>query len=79
MFDLYDAAGLLGAALVIVVYFATQQRWLSSEDWRFPAANLLGAVLIMISLFANWNLASFVIEVFWFAISAYGLSKSVRT
>ena len=78
MLNFYDAAGVLGAALVIVAYFATQQRWMSSEDWRFPAANLVAAVLVLISLYANWNLASFVIEVFWLLISAYGLVKSVR-
>jgi hypothetical protein len=78
MLNFYDAAGVLGAVLVIIAYFATQQRWLSSEDWRFPAANLIAAVLVLISLYANWNLASFVIEVFWLLISAYGLAKSVR-
>ena len=73
MLSLYDIAGVLGAAIVIVAYFATQQRWMSSDDWRFPAANLIAAVLITISLSVNWNLASFIIEVFWFLISVYGL------
>jgi len=41
--DLYNAAGVIGAALVILVYLGTQQRWLSAEDWRFPFAILLGA------------------------------------
>jgi hypothetical protein len=76
--SLYDAAGMLGAILVIVAYFATQQRWLSAEDWRFPAINLVGAVLVLISLAVDWNLASFVIELFWLVISAYGLFKSAR-
>lgn len=71
-------AGFVGAALVIGAFFANQQGWLSSEDWRFPLANLLGAALIMVSLYAEWNFPSAVIEGFWIVISAYGLVRSSR-
>jgi hypothetical protein len=71
-----DLIGFAGAALMIVAYFANQQRWLSSEDWRFPAANLVGAVLILFSLLFTWNFPSFVIEVFWALISVWGLVKA---
>ena len=37
---IYDLAGFLGAAIIVVAYFAMQQRWLNALDWRFPAANL---------------------------------------
>ena len=77
-FDLYNLAGIVGAVLVIVVYFATQQRWLSAEDWRFPFANLVGAGFIIASLIADWNLAAFVMEVFWVLISIYCLAQSFR-
>ncbi|MDQ2802829.1 MAG: hypothetical protein M3Y41_09140 [Pseudomonadota bacterium] len=69
-------AGFVGAAAVIAAYFANQQGWLASTDWRFPLANLVGASLIMASLYAEWNFPSAVIEVFWIAISAYGLFRS---
>jgi hypothetical protein len=72
---LFRAIGLLGAAIFVVAYFANQARWLSAEDWRFPAANLAGALLILVSLFGEWNLPSVVIEAFWAAISVYGLMK----
>jgi hypothetical protein len=71
--SLFDLVGVVGTALVIVAYFATQQGWVRASDWRFPLANLVGAVLILISLWADWNLPSFVMEIFWFAISLYGL------
>ncbi|HTZ34535.1 MAG TPA: hypothetical protein VMB84_00840 [Stellaceae bacterium] len=71
--DLYRAVGLIGVACFIGGYFATQQRWLNSDDWRFPAINLVGAILVMVSLFAEWNLPSVVLEAFWAAISVYGL------
>jgi hypothetical protein len=32
-------------------------------------------VLILISLFADWNLPAFVMEVFWILISIYGLAR----
>jgi hypothetical protein len=70
---IYRATGLLGAAFFVGAYFANQQRWLSSEDWRYPAANLAGALLVLVSLFGEWNLPSVVIEAFWAAISVYGL------
>ena len=71
-------AGFVGAALVIAAFFANQQGWLASDDWRFPLANLVGAALIMTSLYAEWNFPSAVIEGFWIVISAYGLLRSAR-
>ncbi|MBV9551773.1 MAG: hypothetical protein JO032_03165 [Alphaproteobacteria bacterium] len=73
--ETYRLIGLVGAAVFVAAYLANQARWLSSEDWRFPAANLAGALLILISLFGEWNLPSVVIEAFWAAISVYGLMK----
>ena len=76
--DVYTAAGIVGAGLVVVAYFANQQGWLASEDWRFPAANLVGAGLILVSLAVDWNLPAAVIEGFWAAISVYGLVRRRR-
>ncbi|MBE0353255.1 hypothetical protein PLIP_b0824 [Pseudoalteromonas lipolytica LMEB 39] len=41
--------------------------------------NLTGAVLLLISLCYNFNLASFVIEIFWIAASLIGLYKYLKT
>lgn len=75
MFDLFTTAGILGAIVVIATYFANQHRWLSAEDWRFPALNLAGACLILVSLTTAWNLPSAIVEACWAAISVYGLSR----
>lgn len=77
-FDPYTLAGVLGAAVVIIAYFANQQGWLRSEDWRFPSANLVGSCLILVSLRSGWNLPTAVIEGFWAAISLYGLARGWR-
>jgi hypothetical protein len=73
----HDIVGFVGAAIAIVAYFANQQRWLRSDDWRFPFANLVGALLIFVSLCFDWNFPSVVIEVFWALISLWGIVKSV--
>ncbi len=74
----FDGFGLAGSLVVIVAYFATQKGWLSATDWKYPFVNLIGCVLIMISLSAAWNLSAFVVEVFWVAISLYGLLRHFR-
>jgi hypothetical protein len=74
---LANACGILGALIVVGAYFANQAGWLRSDVWPFPAANIAGALLILISLFVDWNLPSVVIEVFWIAISVYGLIRGL--
>jgi len=76
--DPFTASGILGTAFIVVAYFANQQGWLPSHDWRFPSANLLGSLLILASLAVAWNLPAAIIEVFWAAISLYGLTRSRR-
>ena len=74
----YTLVGLVGTATIVIVYFANQQRWLRSDDWRYPAVNLAGSVLILVSLFDQWNTPAVVIELFWIAISLYGLVNRPR-
>lgn len=76
-FIFYNVAGLGGAAIAIVAYFLNQQRWLRSDDWRYPFANLMGASLILVSLCFEWNFPSVVIEIFWAVISLWGIVKAV--
>jgi hypothetical protein len=74
-FAIHDVAGLLGSAIVILAYFATQAGWFTADDPRFAWANLIGAVMIIASLAIDWNLAAFVMEIFWILISLYGLAR----
>lgn len=71
-----DALGMLGAAMVMAAYALNQAGRLASADLRFPAANLGGSVLILVSLLFAFNLPAFVIEVFWIAISVYGIGRA---
>jgi hypothetical protein len=76
--ELFLVFGLVGSALVVLAYLLNQTGRLASTDWRFPAANLVGALAILLSLIDAWNLPSALIEVFWVAISLYGLARCWR-
>ena len=78
MSELFLVFGLVGSALVVLAYLLNQTGRLASTDWRFPAANLAGALAILLSLIDAWNLPSALIEVFWVAISLYGLARCWR-
>jgi hypothetical protein len=73
--DPLTIAGLCGAAIVLLAYFANQADRLNSADWRFPLLNLVGAILILLSLTAQWNLPAATIEIAWAVVSAFGLLK----
>jgi hypothetical protein len=73
--SVHDIAGVIGSVIVIVAYFATQAGWLGANDPRFAWANLVGALLIIVSLTTDWNLAAFIVEIFWFLISLFGLAR----
>ncbi|MEO1109516.1 MAG: hypothetical protein AAFX90_16505 [Pseudomonadota bacterium] len=73
-----DAIGSFGALFVVAAYFATQMRYMNSEDLAFPVVNLLGSVLIVYSLLQNFNLASMLIEGFWIIISVIGIIQHFR-
>ncbi|MGB0907879.1 MAG: CBU_0592 family membrane protein [Maricaulaceae bacterium] len=70
--------GLIGVAFVLYAYFLIQTEKVTIKSLPFSLYNLIGSVLITVSLFFNFNLASFVIEVFWIAISLYGVVKVLR-
>jgi paired small multidrug resistance pump len=76
-FEIHTVAGVVGSALIMVAYAANQQEWLSARDWRYSVVNLLGALLILWSLYHDWNLAAAVMEIFWVAISLYGLWRAL--
>lgn len=74
-----DWIGLVGTVIILAAYFATQVRYLSSDDLAFPVANLIGAALILFSLWYDFNLASFLLEVSWVLISLVGIVSAIRS
>jgi hypothetical protein len=72
---LVDIVGMSGTALVVGSYFLLQLERMDGKGLTYNLMNLVGAVLLLISLCYKFNLASFVIELFWIAASLAGLYK----
>jgi hypothetical protein len=74
---LSDMVGFAGVALVVGSYFLSQIGRMDVSRPLYPALNGLGALLILYSLARTFNAASFVIELFWLAISIVGLTRAL--
>lgn len=72
---LFDVIGMSGTALVVGAFFMLQLGKAAPESLTYNVMNLTGAILLLISLCYNFNLASFVIELFWIVASIIGLVK----
>jgi hypothetical protein len=72
---LADIIGMLGTANIVGAYMLLQFNRIDAKGLAFNCINLCGAILLLISLLVNFNLASFVIEVFWIAASLVGLVR----
>lgn len=68
----YNATGLIGVGLIVLAFFLLQSGRVANGAAWYAVLNCLGAGLHIVSLIRFWNLASFVIEVFWISISVYG-------
>ena len=73
-----DAIGMLGTLLVALAYCLLQLERTDPRGLSYNMINLVGAALLLLSLCFNFNLASFVIEIFWIGASLLGLWKYWR-
>ena len=70
-----DLVGLSGTALVVGAFFLLQLERLNPKKLTYNLMNLSGAILLLISLCINFNLASFIIELFWIGASVVGIVR----
>lgn len=70
-----DIVGMTGTFLVVGAFFLIQIERLDPKGLEYNLMNLSGAILLLISLCINFNLASFVIELFWIAASVVGIYR----
>jgi len=75
---LFDIVGMTGTFLVVGAFFMLQLGKATPTGLLYNMMNLSGAILLLISLCYNFNLASFVIEIFWIAASLIGLYKYLK-
>ena len=76
----YDFLGNVGVILILLSYLLLQMSKMKSQSMCYSLMNAIGALLILVSLYYDFNLSAFVMEVFWLLISLYGLwqSRSVK-
>lgn len=75
---IYNTIGNSGVVIILVTYFLLQTERLRPDTLLYSVLNLCGSSMILVSLFYQFNLPSFFIEIFWMAISAYGIVKALR-
>ena len=73
MITIPDIIGFTGVALLIVTYALLQLERIDPKGFWYSFNNLIVAILVTVSLVYTPNLASLVIEFFWFIIIAYGI------
>ena len=76
--ELANIVGVTGTAILILAYFLLASEKLKGDSYLYLYLNAIAATLILYSLFFHFNLASFIIEIFWIAISIYGIWKKKK-
>ena len=72
-----DIVGLAGSAIFIGAFAYANFAKRFDKLW-FNIANLVGAVLLLASLWINFNLAAFVLEIAWGVIASVGIAAALR-
>lgn len=71
-----NIVGLIGSAIFVAAFAYANYAATFDKLW-FNLANLIGAMLLLASLWVNFNLAAFVLEVVWAIIAFAGLVKAL--
>jgi len=74
-YALHNVVGNVGVLLIVGSYFLVQIRRMSALNPPYIVLNGLGALLILYSLWFDFNLSAFLIEVIWLGISLLGLVR----
>lgn len=69
----YDFVGNIGIILILGAYGAIQIGKLTPQMRLYSIMNAAGAALILVSLYFDFNLSAFLIEIAWLLISLYAL------
>ena len=74
---LADIVGLVGSAIFIAAFAYANLAEQFDKLW-FNLANFVGAALLLASLWINFNLAAFVLEIAWAGIALLGIVAAWR-
>ena len=70
---LANIIGMIGTFMIVGAYFLLQLDKVDAKGLVYNLVNLFGALLVLISLLVHFNLASFIIELFWILASLVGI------
>lgn len=74
-FQWFDFVGNIGVFLILITYLLLQLGKLNNHAISYSILNAIGASAILLSLYFNFNLSAFLIELFWLVISIFGIVK----
>lgn len=74
-YALHNVIGNIGVVLIVGTYFLVQIGRMSAVQLPYITLNGLGALLILYSLWFDFNLSAFLIEIIWFLISLIGIGR----
>jgi uncharacterized membrane protein YoaT (DUF817 family) len=74
----HDLVGNMGVVIIVGTYLFVQLGRMDVQAWRYTLLNILGAVFILISLYHNFNLSAFIIEIAWLVISCVGVIRLIN-
>ena len=74
----YDWIGILGTLMVLGAFFLLQAGKIHGNRLAYQLLNLLGAAGVLVSLQGKFNIAVFLLEAAWIAISVYGIVRTFR-
>ncbi|AAQ64355.1 hypothetical protein KVP40.0285 [Vibrio phage KVP40] len=70
--------GTIGMILICLAFWMVTSEKYKPTDDKYLWTNMSGAILLTISLLINFNLGSFMIELFWIYISGTALYKNYK-
>lgn len=73
-----DVLGLLGVFLTLVAYLLLNIEKIPANSITYSGLNIAGSLLIVYSLYFDFNISAFAMEICWLTISVYGLYKAMR-
>ena len=72
-YEWHDLVGNIGVLFILFTYLALQLERINPTGIPYSALNGVGALFILVTLFFDFNLSAFLIELAWLLISLFGL------
>ena len=74
----YTIIGLIGVTINLVAYGLVTTGHMKASEARYQVMNIVGTSGLLVSLVAQWNLAVFLLNIAWLAISITSYARIRR-